>query len=55
MSSFRAFDLIPSLQATLQAEGFVTPTEIQERALPALLRGESVVGVAETGSGKTIA
>ena len=55
MSSFRAFDLIPSLQATLQAEGFVTPTEIQERALPALLRGESIVGVAETGSGKTIA
>jgi ATP-dependent RNA helicase RhlE len=55
MSSFRAFDLIPSLRATLQKEGFETPTEIQDRALPALLRGDSVVGVAETGSGKTLA
>lgn len=55
MSSFRAFDLIPSLQATLKAEGLVSPTEIQERALPALLRGVSLVGVAETGSGKTLA
>jgi ATP-dependent RNA helicase RhlE len=55
MSSFQAFDLIPSLQSTLKKQGFVTPTEIQERALPALLRGESVVGVAETGSGKTLA
>lgn len=55
MSSFRAFDLIPSLQATLEAAGFSKPTEIQERALPPLLRGDSVVGVAETGSGKTLA
>ena len=55
MSSFRAFKLIPSLQSTLKKQGFVTPTEIQERALPGLLRGESVVGVAETGSGKTLA
>jgi len=55
MSSFRTFDLLPSLQATLKSEGFSSPTEIQERVLPALLRGESVVGVAETGSGKTLA
>lgn len=55
MPSFRSFDLIHSLQATLKAEGFETTTEIQERALPRLLRGESVVGVAETGSGKTLA
>ncbi|MEZ5432046.1 MAG: DEAD/DEAH box helicase [Verrucomicrobiales bacterium] len=55
MPSFRAFNLIPSLQSTLQQQGFVTPTEIQERALPALLKGKSVVGVAETGSGKTLA
>lgn len=55
MSSFLAFELNPSLQATLKKQGFATPTEIQERALPALLKGESVVGVAETGSGKTLA
>jgi len=55
MSSFRAFDLLPSLQSTLKLEGFVTPTEIQELSLPPLLKGKSVVGVAETGSGKTLA
>ncbi|MEO5969236.1 MAG: DEAD/DEAH box helicase [Bdellovibrionia bacterium] len=55
MSSFTGFDLLPSLQATLAEKGFVTPTEIQARAMPALLEGRSIVGVAETGSGKTLA
>ena len=54
MSSFKAFDLIPSIQSTLKAQGFTEPTEIQQRALPILLDGGSVVGVAETGSGKTL-
>lgn len=55
MSSFKSFDLLPSLQTTLAEKGLVKPTEIQNRALPALLAGRSVVGVAETGSGKTLA
>jgi ATP-dependent RNA helicase RhlE len=55
MSTFRAYDLLPSLLATLRDEGLSAPTEIQALALPRLLRGESVVGVAETGSGKTLA
>src|SRR6185295_18256081 len=32
-----------------------TPTAIQDRAIPAILKGESVIGLAETGSGKTLA
>lgn len=55
MSTFTGFDLLPTLQATLSEKGFVTPTEIQERALPLLLAGRSLVAVAETGSGKTLA
>ena len=55
MSSFKEFTLLPSLLTTLDGEGFITPTEIQQRALPPLLRGKSVAGVAETGSGKTLA
>lgn len=54
MSLFTDFDLLPSLQETLAEKGFSTPTEIQVRALPLLLKGRSVVGVAETGSGKTL-
>lgn len=54
-STFAAFPLMDSLQVTLRAEGLTTPTEIQRRALPALLGGRSVVGVAETGGGKTLA
>ncbi|MBL7670185.1 MAG: DEAD/DEAH box helicase [Bdellovibrionaceae bacterium] len=55
MSLFSSFDLLPTLYSTLVEKGFVTPTEIQQRALPALLAGKSVVGVSETGSGKTLA
>lgn len=55
MSAFTAFNLLPSIQATLIEKGFVIPTEIQNRAVPNLLKGESVIGVAETGSGKTLA
>jgi len=35
--------------------GFANPTPIQEEAIPALLNGLDVVGIAQTGSGKTIA
>jgi ATP-dependent RNA helicase RhlE len=55
MSSFSQFNLLPSLQASLSERGLIEPTEIQDRAIPALLVGASVVGVAETGTGKTLA
>jgi superfamily II DNA/RNA helicase len=54
MSSFSEFELLPSIQATLSEKGLVRPTEIQARTLPLLLAGRSVVGVSETGSGKTL-
>jgi ATP-dependent RNA helicase RhlE len=55
MSTFARFDLLPTLQATLAEKGLVTPTEIQERVVPLLLAGRSLVAVSETGSGKTLA
>ncbi len=51
---FTDFALLPSLQATLAEKEFITPTEIQGRAIPLLLAGRTVVGVSETGSGKTL-
>lgn len=55
MSSFSTFKLLPSLQASLKEKNFTQPTEIQSKAIPALLSGKSIVGVSETGSGKTLA
>lgn len=53
-TSFREFLLLPSLKETLAEKGMTEPTEIQAKALPLLLNGRSLVGVAETGSGKTL-
>jgi superfamily II DNA/RNA helicase len=55
MSTFKDFSLLPSLQKTLREKEFVTPTEIQKLTLQELLNGHSVVGLAETGTGKTLA
>jgi superfamily II DNA/RNA helicase len=54
MTNFEKFPLLPTLLTTLAEGGLVTPTEIQKRALPLLLKGKSLVGVSETGSGKTL-
>lgn len=54
-SKFTDFGLLSTLQETLNEKGLKTPTEIQDRAIPALLGGRSVIGVAETGGGKTLA
>ena len=54
MNSFAELTLLSTLQETLAEKNLTTPTEIQAQAVPALLEGRSVVGVAETGSGKTL-
>jgi ATP-dependent RNA helicase RhlE len=54
MNKFSDYPFLPTIQATLAEKGLVEPTEIQALALPAMLGGKSIVGVAETGSGKTL-
>jgi ATP-dependent RNA helicase RhlE len=54
-STFKSFDLLPTLQATLEEKGLTQPTEIQERSIPLLLNRKSVVAISQTGSGKTLA
>lgn len=53
--SFRDFALAPLLQANLDAKGILTPTPIQDEAVPIGLAGHDVLGIANTGTGKTIA
>lgn len=52
---FSALELPSELLETLKRLGFRTPTEIQAEAIPELLHGNDVVGVAQTGTGKTAA
>lgn len=54
MNTFPEFGLLPSILKTLKALKIYTPTEIQRNAIPMLMSGQSVVGVSETGSGKTL-
>ena len=55
MATFTDFDLPKSLQKALDDMGFVTPTPIQERAMPVILSGRDMMGIAQTGTGKTFA
>lgn len=54
MKNFTDFGLLPSLIKTLKSQKIYTPTEIQANAIPMLMSGQSVVGISETGSGKTL-
>lgn len=53
--TFDDFPLRDPLKKVLADAGFVTPTPIQERCIPPALEGRDIVGVAQTGTGKTLA
>jgi ATP-dependent RNA helicase RhlE len=52
---FHAFNLHPDVTAGITAAGYVTPTPIQVQAIPSVLEGSDVMGLAQTGTGKTAA
>ena len=52
---FSELKLIEPLLRAVEAEGYTTPTPIQEKAIPHLLTGRDLVGCARTGTGKTAA
>lgn len=53
MGSFQTFGFRPFLQQALKEKGFEQPTTVQERLIPIIQKGKSVVGQSQTGSGKT--
>jgi len=55
MHSFNDFALAPILQTNLRAKNYLSPSPIQDQAIPAALNGKDIIGIASTGTGKTAA
>ena len=55
MSSFEDFKLSKALKGAIDDLGFDQATPIQEESYPVILSGKNVVGIAQTGTGKTLA
>jgi ATP-dependent RNA helicase RhlE len=53
MIEFNALKLLPEILDAVTAKGYKNPTVIQERTIPVLLKGHDVLGIAQTGTGKT--
>jgi ATP-dependent RNA helicase RhlE len=53
--NFEQFSLDPRINAGVKSAGYSTPTPIQEKAIPYVLEGRDVLGIAQTGTGKTAA
>jgi ATP-dependent RNA helicase RhlE len=53
--NFEQFSFDPRIRAGIKAVGYITPTPIQQQAIPAVLQGHDVLGIAQTGTGKTAA
>lgn len=54
-NSFSDFAIAESLKSNITSHGFSTPTPIQDQTIPLILEGRDVVGLANTGTGKTAA
>src|SRR5512140_2374090 len=52
---FNSFKLHPHIMTGVRALGYTTPTPIQVQAIPPVLEGKDVMGLAQTGTGKTAA
>lgn len=55
MNTFEPFNLPKSLQKAIDELGLTTPTPIQEKSFSPIMSGRDVMGIAQTGTGKTLA
>jgi ATP-dependent RNA helicase RhlE len=53
--NFDTFNFHPTVAAGVAAAGYETPTPIQARAIPQIFKGRDIMGLAQTGTGKTAA
>jgi ATP-dependent RNA helicase RhlE len=52
---FEEYRIAPEIKRSLEEQGFKRPTDIQFKAIPSILKGEDVLAIAQTGTGKTAA
>jgi len=52
---FEQYNITPEIKKNLAGLGFKRPTDIQFKAIPSILKGEDVLAIAQTGTGKTAA
>ena len=55
LTQFSDLGLAEPILRAVAAEGYTTPTDIQREAIPAIIAGDDIVGIAQTGTGKTAA
>jgi ATP-dependent RNA helicase RhlE len=55
MNTFEQFNLPKALQKALDEQNITTPTPIQEKSFSVIMSGKDVLGIAQTGTGKTLA
>ena len=54
-NTFKDLKLIPPLDRAIEKQGYSIPTPIQSKSIPGLLLGKDLIGIAQTGTGKTAA
>jgi ATP-dependent RNA helicase RhlE len=55
LNSFETLQLCPAILKAVQEENYLVPTPVQARAIPYAMSGRDVLGIAQTGTGKTAA
>lgn len=53
--TFSDFKVLPGLKKNIEAKGYTLPTPIQDESIPVIMDGKDIVGIANTGTGKTAA
>ena len=54
-ASFSELGIAPKILGILEYHKFIIPTPIQHQAIPVALEGKDIIGIAQTGTGKTLA